>query len=187
MKRLFAAIPIKPTPEFIDTYAELQTTLKHERITWVSSNNMHLTLKFFGETDERKIPSIAEALKNGTSLIPSFSLLFHKTGTFGSRYNPKVIWLGAEEQPILNKLAEQVKVELEKIGFEYDRQNFVPHLTLGRIRDLTDKELFQQVMNDYRDEFLLEQEITVLYLYESVLTPKGSIYTQLHIVDLKQQ
>jgi RNA 2',3'-cyclic 3'-phosphodiesterase len=187
MKRLFAAISLKPDKGFIDIYAELQKSLKHERITWVGINNMHLTLKFFGETDERRIPSITGAMKSGASQIPSFILQFNKTGTFGSRYNPKVIWLGAEEQPILNKLAEQLKVKLEKTGFEYDRQNFVPHLTLGRIRNITDNKLFQQVMDDFRDEFLLEQEVNSIHLYESVLTPKGPIYTQLFTVNLKQQ
>lgn len=185
MKRLFAAIALKPDKEFIDTYAELQITLRDERITWVSSNNMHLTLKFFGETDERMIPSIAKALKNGAAQIPSFKLCFTKTGIFGSRYNPKVIWIGAEEQPMLIKLAELVRAELEKEGFEYDRQNFVPHLTLGRIRSITDKQVFRQVMDDFREAFLLEQEITALHLYESVLTPKGPIYTQLQTIVLK--
>jgi 2'-5' RNA ligase len=85
------------------------------------------------------------------------------------------------------KLAEQLKAELEKEGFEYDRQNFVPHLTLGRIRNISDKELFQQVMDDFREAFFLEQKITNLYLYESVLTPAGPIYTQLYATDLKQQ
>jgi RNA 2',3'-cyclic 3'-phosphodiesterase len=185
MKRLFAAISIKPGKEFIDTYTELKNSLKHERITWIGINNMHLTLKFFGETDEQRIPSITDALKNGASQIPSFILQFNKTGTFGSRYNPKVIWLGADEQTILNKLAEQVKVELKKAGFEYDRQNFVPHLTLGRIRNVTDNKFFQQVMDNFRDEFILEQVVNSIHLYESVLTPKGPIYTQLFTLNLK--
>jgi RNA 2',3'-cyclic 3'-phosphodiesterase len=187
MKRLFAAISINPGEEFIDVYSQFQRLLKHERITWVKTNNMHLTLKFFGEAEERRIPSIADALKNGASQIPSFILQFNKVGTFGSRYNPKVIWLGAEEQPILIKLAEHLKVEFEKVGFEYDRQNFVPHLTLGRIRNITDKVLLQLVMDNYRAEFLLEQEVNSIHLYESVLTPKGPIYTQLFTVNLKQQ
>jgi 2'-5' RNA ligase len=187
MKRLFAAIALKPGKEFVDSYDELKKSLKHEKITWVGINNMHLTLKFFGETDERRIPSITAALKTGASQIPPFSLCFIKTGTFGSRYNPKVIWLGAKEQPMIIKLAEQLKAELEKEGFEYDRQNFVPHLTLGRIRNISDKELFQHVMDDFRGAFFLEQKITTLFLYESVLTPTGPIYTQLYATDLKQQ
>jgi 2'-5' RNA ligase len=186
MKRLFTAIELKPDTSFSDVYTEFQKNLKHEKITWVGMNTMHLTLKFFGETDESLIPSIANALKLAVVQIPPFFLRFNKAGTFGSNYNPKVIWLGAEEQPILNKLAEQLKAELEKAGFKYDRQNFVPHLTLGRIRNITDKQLFQKVMNDFRGAFLLEQEIRNLHLYESVLTPKGPIYTHLHTLVLKQ-
>jgi RNA 2',3'-cyclic 3'-phosphodiesterase len=187
MKRLFAALDIKPGKEFIDTYAELRKRLKHERITWVGINNMHLTLKFFGETDGRSISSISTALDKGAHMVPPFNLCFNKTGSFGSSYNPKVIWLGAEDQPILNRLFEMLKVELEKEGFEYDRQNFVPHLTLGRVRNISDKRFYQQVMDDFRDAFLLEQEIAALHLYESDLTPTGPVYTQLYKVVLKQQ
>jgi RNA 2',3'-cyclic 3'-phosphodiesterase len=186
MKRLFAAISLKPGKEFVNTYSELQKSLKHERITWVGINNMHLTLKFFGETEEHKIPSIANALNNGSAEITPFSLRFNKIGTFGSSYNPKVIWLGTDDQPILNKLAGRVRIEFEKTGFEYDRQNFVPHLTLGRIRNITDNQIFQKVMDDFRHEFLLEQEVEAIHLFESVLTPQGPIYTQLHSIALKR-
>jgi RNA 2',3'-cyclic 3'-phosphodiesterase len=187
MKRLFAAIDLKPGKEFIDTYAEFQKTLKHERINWVGINNMHLTLKFFGETDERRIPSINTSLTKSAQQVPPFNLCFNKTGTFGSSYNPKVIWLGAEDQPKLNRLFKMLKVELEMKGFEYDRQNFVPHLTLGRIRNLSDKQLFREVMDKFRAAFILEQEVTAFHLYESVLTFQGPIYTQLQTIELKQQ
>jgi RNA 2',3'-cyclic 3'-phosphodiesterase len=187
MKRLFAAIAIEPGNDFIDTYMELQKLLYHERITWVGISNIHLTLKFFGETDESRIHPIVAALNSGSSTVGQFRLCFNKTGIFGSSYNPKVIWLGAEEQPALYKMTNQIKVELEKIGYKDDRQNFVPHLTLGRVRSVNDKQLFQDVMDDYRSAFQVEQLITSVHLYESVLRKRGPLYSKLYTISLKPQ
>ena len=185
MKRLFAAMELHPDKAFTDTLSKLQAALKRERITWVSSHNLHLTLNFFGETIEEKIQEIEEAMLQGAAGVPSFEICFDRTGIFGSSYNPKVIWLGAELNPALNKLFSQLKTELEKAGFAYDRQNFVPHLTLGRIREISDKAFFQQVIGDYREVFSLKQKIGSVQLYESVLTPKGPIYKTLYTAVLK--
>ena len=187
MKRLFAAIELHPDKAFTNTLSELQARLKRERITWVSGHNLHLTLKFFGETTDEKIPAIEEAMQLGTLGVPSFDICFNRAGIFGSSYNPKVIWLGADINPALNQLFSQLKTEFEKAGFTYDRQNFVPHLTLGRIREISDKALFQQVIGDYREAFSLEQKVNYLQLYESVLSPKGPIYTILNTAVLQQQ
>ena len=52
MKRLFVAIKITPNDEFLKIFQELKQDLKHEKIRWVETRNLHLTLKFFGETCE---------------------------------------------------------------------------------------------------------------------------------------
>ena len=184
MKRLFAAILLKPNEVFSDALNQLQAKLKCERITWVSSHNLHETLKFFGETNAERIPAIEKALHSGVAGLSAFDICFNRIGIFGSRYNPKVIWLGAETNPMLNQLFFQLKTELEKCNFAYDRQNFVPHFTLGRIREISDKILFQQVIGDYREAFSLEQKIDSVQLYESVLTNKGPIYTTLSSIPL---
>jgi 2'-5' RNA ligase len=186
MKRLFAAIELHPDKAFADTLSEFKTRLMRERITWVSGHNLHLTLKFFGATAEENIPAITKAMQQGVRAVPPFDICFNRTGIFGSSYNPKVIWLGADPNPALEQLFAQLKTELEKTGFVYDRQNFVPHLTIGRIRGIADKALFQKTMDDFRQAFSLEQKIDALQLYESVLSPNGPLYTSHYTAILKQ-
>ncbi len=186
MKRLFAAIELHPDKAFANTLTEFKTRLKCERITWISGHNLHLTLKFFGATADEKIPAIIEAMHQGVKEVPAFDICFNRTGIFGSSYNPKVIWLGADPNPALEQLFAQLKAELEKSGFAYDRQNFVPHLTIGRIRGIVDKAIFQKTMDEFRQAFSLEQRIDALHLYVSVLSPDGPVYTINHTAILKQ-
>ncbi len=179
MKRLFAAIKIHPSPEFGSVVRSLTSELKHERIKWVELHNMHLTLKFFGETEESQIPAINQALSAATATVAPFTLHISRTGIFGSRYDPRVIWFGIDPEPGLQKLAENVIGNLQQAGWEPDRQNFVPHLTIGRIKEIKDKALFQQVIAGYREVNIQEQKVNELILFESILRREGPEYIAL--------
>jgi 2'-5' RNA ligase len=176
MKRLFAAIKIHPDESLSSLYWALKRSLKDEKIKWVDPDNIHITLKFFGETPEHHIPGICVALREAARGITPFSLQIRNTGVFGSSYQPRVVWFGIEPDDGLNKLAGSVVARLEDIGIEDDRQNFVPHLTIGRIKSLSDKKYFQQVMEKYRKGPIKKEEVTEFHLYESILSPQGPTY-----------
>lgn len=176
MKRLFAAIKIHTSARYISLFNEISSSLRHERIKWVEPENMHLTLKFFGETDDAKIPSICQALKTAVARSKPFTLKISNTGIFGSHYDPKIIWFGIEQQDELENLARNIFTELAKCGWEADRQNFVPHLTIGRIKELKDKPLFQKIIGKYNTVEIQEENVTEIILYESILRREGPLY-----------
>ena len=179
MKRLFAAIKIEPSAEFSNLAAQLSRELRHDRINWVELKNIHLTLKFFGETEETQIPDIRKALGNAAGLCQPFTLRISRTGIFGSRYEPRVIWFGLDASPQMSELARLTMEELSKAGWEADRQNFVPHLTIGRIKEIKDKVLFQQVIDKYRNARIQDQAVGEIILFESILKPQGPTYIKL--------
>jgi RNA 2',3'-cyclic 3'-phosphodiesterase len=179
MKRLFAAIKIQPSGEFVRILNLMKEELHYARIKWVETSNIHLTLKFFGETDEKLIPSIKNALQAAATQSESLIMKISRTGIFGSRYDPKVVWFGIDPDPKLGQLAANTPVELQRTGWEPDRQNFVPHLTIGRIKELKDKALFQQVIDRYREVYIQDQEVSELILFESILRKEGPLYVKL--------
>ncbi|MBK7172072.1 MAG: RNA 2',3'-cyclic phosphodiesterase [Bacteroidales bacterium] len=185
MKRLFAAIKISPNAEFMEVFNQIRSGLRHERIKWVEPENIHLTLKFFGETDEKRIPGIKEALQLAVSRSESTVIKINKAGIFGSRYDPRVIWFGIDINEALQNTAGQVLDALEKAGWEKDRQNFVPHLTIGRIKELKDKDLFQEEIQKYRNRFIQEQAINEIHLYESILRKEGPLYLKIATFQLQ--
>ena len=184
-KRLFLAIKIQPDSQFADSLIRLKGELNHENIKWVDQNNLHITLKFFGETAENKIPDIVNALKFGLENHQNFGLEISTLGIFGSSYNPKLIWAGLRNTEPLIKLVTSVNSEIEKIGFYQDRQNFVPHLTLGRIKNLSDKNLFQDIISDYKEEYFQEAVVKEVCLFESTLTREGPTYKVIEKYELK--
>lgn len=176
MKRLFTAIKVIPDKKFIEQLHSLETSLRYERIKWVEDHNIHITLKFFGETDEKKIPGITAVLRNVAGTIKPFPLQLKGLGIFGSSYEPRVVWTGIEPYRELVDLMKQIHAELKTIGFEPDRQNLVPHLTIGRIRELRDRQLFQQVVEENKKIISAEMTIREIFLYESILKKEGPVY-----------
>jgi 2'-5' RNA ligase len=153
--------------------------LATEKIRWTKPENLHLTLKFFGETPIEKIDIINKELRKITTHHLPFTLQLEKTGIFGSRYKPRVIWFGVGKNVQLVSFAHDVLMELDKAGFSLDRQNFVPHLSLGRIKAVRNKVTFQQVINRFKEVFVQEVKVSSISLFESNLLPSGAVYKQI--------
>ena len=178
MKRLFAAIKVHPSDEYIRLFNEISSSLCHERIKWIKPENMHLTLKFFGQTDEKQIPLITKAIETGVAPSKPFTLKIANTGIFGSHYDPKVIWFGIDMRYELDILARNIFDEFRKSGWQQDWQNFIPHLTIGRIKELRDKSLFQQIISKFNAVEIQEEIVTEIILYESILHREGPLYEE---------
>ena len=177
MKRLFVAIKIVPDEHFLNIYYQLLKQFEDEPIKWVEPQNMHLTLKFFGETLEEKIPGIIDVLSNVSAVHQPFQFNFKSIGVFGSSYRPRVIWLGINHDELIKNMARDLHKKLEIIGFTNDRQNFVPHLTIGRIKqELKHKRSFQQKIDRFKDAFIQDVDVNEVILFESILKPNGPVY-----------
>ncbi len=187
MKRLFAALKIYPDAYFLSSYRKLKSALHHEHIKWVEEHNIHVTLKFFGETDERKIPAICSSLRERGLMTSEIDLQLSGLGIFGSAYAPKVIWVGIEPFDQLSTLMKNIHGDLATIGFEADRQNLVPHLTLGRIKFLKDKVLFDHILSQLKTIASAPLRIGEIILYESILHHEGPEYIILDRFPLKKE
>ena len=180
MKRLFIAVDLSGNQEVNKIYSEIKRRLINNKIRWVKPQNMHLTLKFLGSTPSDKVDSIIEITKQTVGKFKKTELLISQIGLFGSSYKPRVIWLGFEENKVLSELGEALKNDFIPLGFPYDRQNFVPHLTFGRINKIESKQYFQSVLNDYKELNLNPIKIKSIFLYESILRKEGPEYRVLN-------
>lgn len=179
MKRLFVAVKFVPGEKLLTSYNAIKTALRGEKITWVDPKNLHVTLKFLGETDTDRIPDIVSELEKVAAKHNVFPVKISSSGVFGSSYKPRVIWFGIEHNPDFVKLGNDVIDAAERTGFERDRQNFVPHLTVGRIKFLRNTSLFQDTVSRFKPGTLLETEVRSFILYESILRPQGPEYIAL--------
>ncbi|MBR3427944.1 MAG: RNA 2',3'-cyclic phosphodiesterase [Bacteroidales bacterium] len=187
MKRTFLAISIPSGTEYPLLVQQLQKKLQHEQknINWCKPNQIHLTLKFVGETADQDVPAIIEACQKVARNHKPFSMDFNRTGLFGSNRVPRVLWLGMQDTPkALYDLEADLLDAFDSVGYMRDRQNFVPHLTVCRIKYLVDKQLFLQVYESIEQKTYLHADVKDLVYFQSFLQPSGPYYKVLKKIPL---
>jgi 2'-5' RNA ligase len=90
-----------------------------------------------------------------------------------------VIWLGFEHFEPFKKLFDELEPKLQTLGFEPNYGNFVPHITLGRIKSLHDKHKFWESIESVPSSFEQTLEIKEMCLYQSFLHKDGPEYKTL--------
>lgn len=178
--RLFIAIDI--SDQMRQELDRAQGALKKTGadVKWVSLNNIHITMKFLGETSDDVIDDVKNAMDNAARGMKKFEISLSEIGTFPGTGNPKVIWAGVgKNHEIIEDLASKIETECEKIGFAKEDRPFKAHLTLGRTRSPKNIDLLKKMIPEIK---LREAAgyIQNVVLYRSVLSPKGPEYSKVH-------
>ena len=140
---------------------------------------MHLTLKFLGDTDEKQLENLVEIVSKIAGQISDFKLQISNTGVFPSPRNPRILWLGInDEKGSLLQISEILENECEKIGFPKEKRTFKAHLTIARLREPhKSKEIAQKHFENKIEA--VEFTVSEIVIYESKLQPTGSIYMKI--------
>ncbi len=184
MPRLFIAVPIPP--ELIRKISSVsgyfQSQVPQDSLKWVDPKDLHLTVKFLGETPEEKIEQIKTILQQSVKPLASFELSVEKLGMYPHDRQPRTIWLGIQGSGPLITYHKQLDEALNKAGFEKDKNPLSPHLTLARVRQRTDRETAHRIgkiLSQFKVDSLGTLKVESINLIQSKLTPQGPIYTTL--------
>ena len=185
MLRSFLAIELPGT--ILKKIGEVQEDLKssHADVRWVSSEKIHLTLKFFGNINESKIEPIVKSIEGPIQTTLPFPLKVKGIGAFPHLKNPRVIWIALlDEKEVLVSFQKRMETELEKIGFEPEDRPFQAHLTLGRVKSGRGRDELVARMEGYREEEFGDFRVEKVILFRSDLKPTGPIYMALREIKL---
>jgi RNA 2',3'-cyclic 3'-phosphodiesterase len=166
---------------------EIQNKLKSSTadVRWVRPEGIHLTLKFLGNIEEERISEISDLVTQCASDISSFPLTVRTLGAFPNEKNPKVIWVGTDDDSgSLSKLQQALENRLSHIGFKVEKRAFSPHLTLGRLKSPKGKRELITTLADHKQSECGTFEAQEVCLFKSELKPSGAIYTKLKIFPL---
>ena len=178
MIRTFISIDIPVT----DGIAEVLDVMKNtDNVRPVPKQQMHLTLKFLGDQDEKKVEKLCSALKDAVSGIGPFEITVEGVGAFPNMRHPKVVWLGIKEPGPLIGLADKVDFAVRGLGLKADDKRFSPHITVGRATDRTDLKDF---FSEYEGTIFCSFTCDHVDVMKSVLTPKGAIHSVIQRIEL---
>ena len=185
MKRLFIAVKIDESEKLISVVTDLRKKLEKERIAWVKSADMHITLAFLGDSRNDSVEKIETLLVEAAAPAKPFSIDFTGVSHFSKRGEPRVIYIKAGNCPEIEALRNRLVRLLSEAGLFTDSKPFKAHATAGRVKKITDKELIRKSIASHSDTFIQKQKVNSIILYESILTQPGPVYKILKEVLLK--
>ena len=187
MSKTFRAFIAIDLPDGVKSFlSEAQETLKLHgfRVKWVRPQNIHLTLKFLGDTAIADTDKIAEAMALAAKNCPIVSLTAKGIGVFPNVRRPRVIWAGLNGQlETLAKLQQTLDAHLADLGFAGDTRAFKSHLTLGRVKGQIESDRMKAAIDTLKEFESEPFEANRVILFKSELRPTGAVYTQVHRVN----
>lgn len=182
--RSFIAIELPETVK--SALAELQQEFENcgADIRWVKPDNIHLTLKFLGNIEEKSVEKIVKTIDGICNKYAAFSLEVRGTGVFPNIKSPRVLWVGIIGNSVLEGLQKELEDGMASIEFERESRKFTPHLTLGRFRATVKKEKLLDKIESYKNSSFGLIDVKSILLMRSVLKPSGAEYAKIAEIPL---
>ena len=134
--RLFVAVPLPPAA--IEAAGALIEGLRAGPLgrvpRWVHIPNLHLTVRFLGETPAALVPEAIRAVEDSVRGTEAFDVVLAGAGSFPAGRRPRALWLGIERgTEELGALARAVDAAVQPLGWPPDERAYRPHLTVARL------------------------------------------------------
>lgn len=161
----------------------LAERLPLETIRWLSPESVHLTLKFLGETSPADLDQVLTRAQAEAAASRTMDLTVGGFGVFPELERPRVLWVGVRESSgALMALKSSLEQAMEPLGFEPERREFTPHLTIGRVEKDIERGLQQELVSELQQVnlgTLADWKAKELTLFKSELKPAGAEYSAL--------
>jgi 2'-5' RNA ligase len=179
--RTFIAIPL--SNQVLSNLERLQKELHNgigSGVSWVAIPSIHLTLKFLGEVDEKRIPGLSTEIKNICRGFTEFNLSCGGLGCFPNTRQTRVIWSGIKPEMQLMDLQTAVEFGCSRLGFPKEERRFSPHLTLGRVKfglDQSAISFLEKKIERETDRYDSKTNVQEVIVFNSELLRTGARYT----------
>ena len=183
MARLRTFIAVDLGPAIRARCVSLQETLARAGtdVKWVEEENLHVTLLFLGEVDDRDLPALCRAVGETCARHGGFTMSVEGVGCFPNPRRPRVVWVGVGQgQQELIALHDDLEDPLLELGcYRREERQYTPHITLGRVKGDRPTDRLASALGrhaGWRGGEIPVREVLVL---SSELTPQGPVYTVL--------
>lgn len=189
--RMFVAIEL-PEEARTAVYA-LGLKLRGEKgeASWVRPENMHLTLRFYGDVPEERARDLGQFLGRQAAGIAAPVLIARGIGAFPSVRKPAILWAGLENvSGDLSALQQVTEDAAREIGLPPETHRFHPHVTIARLRRPGKSDSYAELLAPFQEEGHVPEfgqafQVRNVVLFSSLLTPHGPVYKVVREIPLK--
>jgi 2'-5' RNA ligase len=180
-------VAVFPPESVLAALAELRRKLDLSLpgVRWIAPENLHFTLRFFGDLTREERTRAAEVLDAVVPARRVFPVELAGIGVFPHWRRPRVLWVGASEgSEALVDLSRALEQGFREAGLGRADKPFVPHLTVGRWREGAPAPPEDAPTRWSSIGGVGAFPVVEVALIQSVLGPKGSTYSPLHRAEL---
>ncbi|MGB9749589.1 MAG: RNA 2',3'-cyclic phosphodiesterase [Caldisericia bacterium] len=176
--RTFLALPIEENlkdliSKKIDYFRKIVTS----KVKWVERENLHFTIFFFGEIDEKNSNEIIKIIDSKNKKFKKVKILLDNISFFPDEKKPRVIFYKLKEgEKEIKEIYDELFEPFSKI-IKLKKEEFKAHLTIGRVKDRIDEKDIKILIEDKTD--FKVSFLNKLTFFESKLTTQGPIYKPL--------
>ncbi|MDV6234107.1 RNA 2',3'-cyclic phosphodiesterase [Leptospira ellisii] len=143
-------------------------------VRWVSSENFHITLLFLGEQPKERFDVVSDLCSEIVS--PAFKLRLQSVGTFGKQKSPSILFANVRISEELTRLQKTLDSGIRKLGFAPERQEYRPHLTVGRFKNSNGLRV-AAYLEEFSDFTSSEFDVSEFHIYSSRTLSEGPVYS----------
>ncbi len=151
-------------------------------VRWVAADRIHLTVVFMGNVPVDQLEGIGAVAERVCQRYGAFNIFLRGVGFFGSRWNPRVLWVGLDgDVERISYFRDALQKHLRPFGIKVEKRQFRPHLTLGRFRRGIRRDVrLDELLSKYQGVTSPKRAFGELVLFKSDLRPDGAVYTRLN-------
>jgi RNA 2',3'-cyclic 3'-phosphodiesterase len=164
---------------------DIMLTYKHyslQAVHWVPVKNIHLTLRFLGDTTPQQIETVKQSTRVLAQQYSPFEINVEGSGVFPNFKHPRVIWVATKSPDSLFQLQAAIENNCRQIGFASETRPFSPHLTLGRVSPNAGNQEIEKLiktLSEVKVGHLGQCKIERITFFKSDLNPSGAVYSPL--------
>ena len=183
MSRLRTFIAVDIGKAIRDRAVALQERLAQTSniVKWVEAENLHITLLFLGEVEDREVPTVCRVVADQVQEHEAFRLTIERVGCFPNSRRPRILWIGVGEgtQEVC-ALHDALEPPLLELGcYRLEERKYAPDITLGRVKSERPADKLAEALTKQAGWQGGQTTVNEVLVMSSELTPQGPIYTVL--------
>ena len=185
--RLFVALLLDDSVRAALSRMQKKLASSCDGVRWVGVEQLHLTVKFLDDVPDANVKRVTDAVADSVSQCNAFTMTLADCGCFPPRGPVRITWSGVNDSSgAMTQCVNKVISTLEQIGFDSEKRDWSPHITIGRIRDDRSHGAIRTAVEAFSFE-AIQQSVKSISVMSSVLSTRGPTYTAINTTDLRNE
>jgi len=153
---------------------------------WTKPEGLHVAVNFVGEISDREVPEFCQAVKDEVTKFDRFEISLCGVKAFPDNERARSIYMAVDEgTEALTHMNRELTKFIQGWGFNKEKNAYVPHVTLGRLRrGQRPDDAIQESLHRLRNHDSGFCNVDAIVVNSSYMDSSGPTYTPMATIKL---